>query len=115
MNMPVLTEKTAVPVIVAVAALGFGFWWGTREGDREKAVAAQIEEIKLNIANGRSELELAKTEVLAKLDSIASVAKAADTKAEELRVACMTKEAFDDAVAVWAALNPQLVFTRKPR
>lgn len=113
--MPTISERTAVPVVVAVAALGFGFWWGTREGDREKLVAAEVGQLKLDIASGRSELAIAKTEVIARIDGLASVAKQAETKAEEVRVASMTKEEFEAAVALWAALNPSVSFTRKIR
>jgi hypothetical protein len=104
-RLAVLGEKTLVPLGIALltagAGISFGYNYRDHEATKDEAVAAKITSLNRSV-------ELARSEIMMKLDSIAS-SVIAD------HAAMLTKDDFDNVWRLAKALNPAIVWPERSR
>lgn len=100
-----LGEKTLIPAgiaLVAIAAgIGFGYNYRDHEAVKDEAVTAQITSL-------RASVDIARAEIMAKLDAIAAIQVAMSGRIDADHLAMLTKDEFDNLWRITRAIHPEL-------
>lgn len=97
-KLAVVGEKTLVPITVAIAALCFGYGWRGHEADKDASVSKQIGELTATV-------ELAKAEIISKLELVTSQLVNAQRDVQEVKQTALTKAQFDSYMQLVEAIN----------
>lgn len=102
----VIGPKTLVPIGVIVAAFCLGFGIDRWANDTKADLAAKIAQAHDEMASLRTDVDLAKVAILAKLDTIAASVVADHS-------VMMTKEDFDNVWRLAKAMNPAIAWPER--
>lgn len=114
-----ITERTVVPLTIAIAFLCFGWWFRDREAEKDqvagKAAADQQAHVAREIADLTRTIELAKVEILHEVAAVGTRLAALEVSVEASRLVDMSRAEFDNWLRLASARNPNIQWPDRVR